>query len=247
VYRNEFDEEITASQKLLLQDELQQWLLDLEALLSNLAKSRTPINGDAVNLMRIHHRVISVWLSLSLSADEYETDLYTADFENIIILGEELTSKAGATSSQPQPEMFSFEMQIIAPLYYAAMKCRIPSMRRRAINLLSLAPRREGLWNAHIAMKIAERIMHLEEKDLQNTGKLCSNPGSIDDMLVPAEHSRIHLVGELPAEFDCFIEGCHKGSYMPPCSVPHRIEVVFQSKPWGLDGPWHVINEKIDL
>jgi hypothetical protein len=229
-------------QRLTLQRELQQWYSDLNELASSLMGSNQPLNEHAINIMRIHHRVIFLWLSVSVSIEESVHDLHTRDYEEILSLATKLTSNVSPESTQPRPENFSFEMQIIAPLYYTAIKCRIPSLRRRALHLLDFAPRREGLWNAHIATKIAERIIEIEERDLPSRQGIHFDSCHIDDGSVPTEIARIHGVGELPGEFGQF-----QDIMMAGVACPDHIKVTFRSKPWGVAGEWHEFQEHILL
>ena len=224
--------------KEVLEYELQQWQNGFEALISRIDPSQESIVEDAVNLLRIHHRVIFIWLSVSLSPDECVMDLHIADFKKILDLGTKLTSRGGRDPSASRPEIFSFEMHIIPPLYFTAIKCRVPSLRRRALDLLCRAPRREGLWNAHIAMKIAERVIEIEERGLESE-QLPIESFRIHGRLMPGETARIHLVKELPGKYEELTT--------PASALPGRIEVCFQSKPWGIDKSWHVFKEEIIL
>ena len=131
-------------QKVKFQRDLQEWVRKFESLVSQLARNGQQLDENAITLLRLHSRTVSVWLSVCTSAEECAVDLHIADFEEIIELGAKLVSQGEPGPSRP--EIFSFEMGLIAPLYYAALKCRVPSLRRRALQVLRLAPRREGLW-----------------------------------------------------------------------------------------------------
>lgn len=232
----------TAKKRILLH-ELQQWHDGLNELALSLVYSSDPRNDDAINIMRIHHRVIFLWLSCGTSIEECLHDKQTADYEVILSCASKLISSNSSERTPDSPEKFSFEMKIIAPLYYTAIKCRIRRIRMRAIQLLELAPRREGLWNAHIATKYAKRVIELEEKSL---------PSYLEDGLfdfyrsddgpLPPESARIHDICELPGEFSQLHE------IMAPNTVlPDHVDLIFRSKPWGLDREWHEHLERIEL
>ncbi|KAF2234868.1 hypothetical protein EV356DRAFT_566801 [Viridothelium virens] len=55
------------------------------------------------------------------------------------------------------------EMGWIPPLYYTAIKCRVPHLRRRALALLGSSLHREGIWAAGIVGPVARRVMEMEE------------------------------------------------------------------------------------
>lgn len=107
-------------------------------------------------------------------------------------------------------------MGIIPPLYLTAIKCRFPSIRRKAISLLSSSPRREGMWDAFLAVKVAEKVMTIEEEGLKGSH-------------IPPERSRIH---------DTVID-----ADMSP--DPYQHLVVFKLKPNGINGEWHSRQEYV--
>jgi hypothetical protein len=218
--------------------ELQLWLNQLKDLLLTTNETKQVDTENAVNLLRIQHRAIFIWISICLSGEECIFDLHTADFAEIIDLGSKIVQ-----ADQPLSQLFSFEMQIIAPLYYTAVKCRIPHIRKQALVLLRLAPRREGLWSAHTAVRIAERVIEIEENGHPSLGEDSNHFQRASNMVVPPEHARIHNINELPGEFRHIYGEIVTSS--PPGS--EQIKVVFQSKPWGLDKPWHVFEEYIKL
>ncbi|KAL1961662.1 hypothetical protein VTN77DRAFT_1337 [Rasamsonia byssochlamydoides] len=59
---------------------------------------------------------------------------------------------------------FSLAMGVAEPLYLVATRCREPTIQRRALRLLKLHPRREGIWETTLGAKIAEVGMLSEEK-----------------------------------------------------------------------------------
>ncbi|KAL2127921.1 hypothetical protein VTI74DRAFT_9984 [Chaetomium olivicolor] len=162
--------------------------------------------GDAppgsIALIQIHVHTTFIWISTALSRQETVFDDYVETFSAIIPLAiefvESLTPSPtsqeqhpGRQSSGPTPTapgarrfstVFTFEMHIIAPLYFVAAKCRHPMIRRTALNLLRRNPaRRENLWRADVMAAIAERTMRVEEKHLRQAhpnGQPQSQPSS---------------------------------------------------------------------
>lgn len=59
--------------------------------------------------------------------------------------------------------MFTFVPQVIVPLYVVVYSCPHSKTRGEAIGLL-LETRREGLWDAVMAVKIAQWVMGFEEE-----------------------------------------------------------------------------------
>jgi hypothetical protein len=58
---------------------------------------------------------------------------------------------------------FSMDLGIVAPLFVVATKCRVPTLRRQAIELLRGCSRREGMWDSELTARIAHWVMTLEE------------------------------------------------------------------------------------
>ncbi|KAJ5824307.1 transcriptional regulator family: Fungal Specific TF [Penicillium robsamsonii] len=85
---------------------------------------------------------------------------------------------------------FTVEMGYIPPVYYTALKCRVPQFRRQAVRALRAAPHREGVWNGLLLADVLEEIIRIEEGDFY-AGSACVNSpvGNIlptdEDLLVP--------------------------------------------------------------
>ena len=203
-----------------LQRQSRQWGTTLDNFfLHNPPASR---NHEAAKVLRIHQLVMGVWLSASTLAEESSNDAHMADFEKAVSLGEAIQAHAGTRDQkQTYTTTFLFDMETVSPLYYIAIKCRHPVVRRRAIRLLRRNVRREGLWDSNVAAAIAERIMAIEER------KLTMRDG-----------------GELPEEYDRI----HNSHIQSMAGMdPREHAVTFYSKPNGPDGPWKIWQEGITL
>jgi hypothetical protein len=153
----------------------------------SLYRSTGPCDGPAgsIALIQIHVHTAFIWVSTALSQRETVFDDHVDTFSAIIPLATEFINSLSAppqsqdqlAAGRPAPSaadtrrfaaMFTFEMYIIAPLYFVAAKCRHPIIRRAALDLLRRNPtRRENLWRANVMAAIAERTMRLEEKHLR--------------------------------------------------------------------------------
>ncbi|OGE48805.1 hypothetical protein PENARI_c026G02870 [Penicillium arizonense] len=60
---------------------------------------------------------------------------------------------------------FTVEAGYIPPVYYTALKCRVPRIRRQAVRTLRAAPHREGVWNGPLLADVLEEIITIEEGD----------------------------------------------------------------------------------
>ncbi|KAK3295848.1 uncharacterized protein B0H64DRAFT_321598 [Chaetomium fimeti] len=148
-------------------------------------KSRGNLVGP-IALIQIHIHTTFIWVSTALSHHETVFDDYVDTFSAIIPLATDFINSLSVPPAHPEQHgapaapapsaadtrrfatVFTFEMYIIAPLYFVAAKCRHPIIRRAALDLLRRNPtRRENLWRANVMAAIAERTMRIEEKHLR--------------------------------------------------------------------------------
>jgi hypothetical protein len=221
-----------------LQTRLDAWHNQLDELVERLQAAGNPANQDALNLLLVHYKVIYIWVRVCTTAGEMATDSYHADFEELVHYAESI-AKPGVEMAAPQP--LSFDFHILGPLYYTALKCRHPATRRRALEMLQFAPRREGLWNAHYAYATAKRIIELEERHL-NGQELPDETSRVHGLPLPSDDSRSYNLGEMPFDHRKFDH-----SIVPSLYCPGTLEAVFQTKPWGLLGEYQTTREYIKL
>lgn len=62
---------------------------------------------------------------------------------------------------------FALDLGIVPPLFVVATKCRDRKLRRDAISLLLVSPRREGMWDSILSGRVGQWIMDIEEQGLQ--------------------------------------------------------------------------------
>ncbi|RMX84987.1 hypothetical protein D0869_04171 [Hortaea werneckii] len=204
-----------------LHQHVMEWEEKFDTLLAN-DISLTAKDLDATKILRVHQRVMHIWLLASTQPEECRTDVFTEQFEDIVSLGEALQTEAGTCEQrQEYATTFLFDMVIVSPMYFVATKCRHPQIRRRAIKLLRHTKRRESLWDSNVSAAIAERVVAIEEQHLP--------PFSINQF--PAEKHRIH--------------NSHIQSVSSEDATKHA--VTFYSKPYGIDAQWKIWQESIFL
>jgi len=168
----------------------------------------TFVNDEAASSVKVASAASCPSVPLTTSPPTLNTLSLTAQLE---------LSSSFSSSNVP----FTFEMGIIPCLYFTAIKCRCPSLRRKAIELLSkVIPQREGLWDSRMLGKVAARMMELEEDG-------CAPNRAVSTW--PIEEKRIH------------------GAYIcPEYSVKGRTQqVTFAWRPHGLEGEWQAWTENI--
>lgn len=120
------------------------------------------VDCNAVGLLRVYHTIAFVFLKTATTQYQTSFDLYTPLFRSVIESLEVIID--GLLSQSGGPALFSLDLAIIPCLFYTAIKCRLPELRRKAVSLLERVPRREGLWDAKEAALVAERVIEFEER-----------------------------------------------------------------------------------
>ena len=208
--------------------------LDLPLPLSSPSSSTT----YATTLLHLYHLITHIWISTVLDPSETVIDAHLPAFESIILLSSLILSPTTATSSttppppRPPPH-FTFEMGFIPPLYFTAINCRHPLLRRQAVNLIHAGSKCEGLWDAEPIARIAERVIELEESG-GNTATLGTNTTSTwtekNEGRWPEEKHRVH-----DAAIGKKVMGGERQGY----------PVEFRLRPWGSEGGFEFINDFI--
>jgi hypothetical protein len=191
--------------------QLQEWNSRLGLFMIDCLPNPSPQDMRVIRIMRIQSLVASIWNATTLPASaegfshECAFDTCTSDFDRILSLAalciddddDDTTTSSSTLSSSnssapsdtthPAPS-FSLEMGIIFALYFAAIKCRSPNIRRRAIYFLSQAnPQREGMWDAMVLKAASQYVVEFEESGC--LGSMTANPETW-----PLEEQRIHGV-----------------------------------------------------
>jgi len=223
-----YTNQISASDRLHHTDlitSLQTWKSKLDTYL--LSTPPSPRLTEAATILQIQHLATLTWLNRSLVPEECAADADIPLYERAVSLAETLpstSSNLGVVAQNFQPSTFLFDMETVSPLYLIAIKCRHPLIRRRAIAVLRRRVRREGLWDSGKAAAIAERIVELEEAELE----------VLDGSVLPREEVRVR---------NCRIDS---GPGLNDLSASgHR--VTFFTMPEGVGGRWRTWEEWLEL
>lgn len=133
-------------------------------------------------LLCIYHEMATIMASVCLSDDEMIFDEYTENFVAILTGFHDLWNFWASLSLQvkglktvfscPESDIswqeFTVESGFIPPVYYTALKCRVPRIRRQALRIVNAAPHREGVWNGRLLAFVLDEVIRIEEVGLQN-------------------------------------------------------------------------------
>jgi hypothetical protein len=138
----------------------------------------------------MYYHSTTIWSSTRLALTETIFDEFAYHFEQIVHHAElYLNAQAGEQAT------FTFETGAVAPLFLTTTRCRIPSLRRKALDLMGKAPRKESFHGAESTSEIASRIIAIEEEGLGLPIPDCAERcalAAIDDSILPPEDRRVH-------------------------------------------------------
>lgn len=135
---------------------------------------------EAVNVLKVQRIFMNFYFCVDLERavrDEGLWDEYTSHFEEVVRLSEAIVGNSEAEQTFSPSEtstgngsavrrVLCLDAGIILPLYFVATKCRVRSIRWKAIELLRRTERQEGLWNSVLTALVAERLVRIEEEGL---------------------------------------------------------------------------------
>ncbi|KPM38202.1 hypothetical protein AK830_g8352 [Neonectria ditissima] len=124
-----------------------------------------------LTIMNLWHKTAYMLLITSIKDDEMAYDDFFLDFTDIVERTESLLSSSSTK--------FSVDIGVVPLLYYVALKCRHPQIRRKAIGMLTSTPRREAVWDSLGAACVLQEVVHVEEKGLGEVHTHADIPSSV--------------------------------------------------------------------
>ncbi|KAG0647585.1 Aspercryptin biosynthesis cluster-specific transcription regulator [Hyphodiscus hymeniophilus] len=145
---------------------LEKWLMTLNGYLTNYSVKMGSKELRAAVVLKIHHITCKILLEATLFDHETGFDELVDEFGRIVALAETFSKISSSTQRSGTKPSYSFGWGVLPSLYYTAVRCRHPIIRRRALALLSASPRREGVWDSLILASIIRWVIGEEESDL---------------------------------------------------------------------------------
>jgi len=97
--------------------------------------------------------VCTIGIEGTITPTKFSTPDFTTKFQKIVALCKSIVAAENAA----KPPQFSMEYGIIGPLYFMALNCQDPDIRRQVLEVLS-TPRSEGMWDSQVIAYILDRI-----------------------------------------------------------------------------------------
>ncbi|KIW14237.1 hypothetical protein PV08_07019 [Exophiala spinifera] len=139
---------------------LSQWWDAMEAWLLQEHNSLSSKEHNGITCLRILYLTGYILLTVPRGAEEILYDNLREEFSKIV----EYASVLALAPEDDGEHSCSHELGILPGLYLTGTKCRDPTLRRRALALLTSCRRREGVWDSESASKVVSRIISIEEK-----------------------------------------------------------------------------------
>ncbi|KAF2727982.1 hypothetical protein EJ04DRAFT_581653 [Polyplosphaeria fusca] len=117
------------------------------------------------HLLQVYQPMLAVMVATCLRTNETVFDSHAPQFITVVQHSIEMwrTGEGSAQSAGIVDMSRSMvDMGWIQPLYYTALKCRIPRVRLHAIRLLESSSHREGTCDSRAAARVARWVMALE-------------------------------------------------------------------------------------
>ncbi|KAJ5273586.1 hypothetical protein N7478_008711 [Penicillium angulare] len=180
-----------------IQTDLSLWRKAFNISLTRLESEATRQEKCGYLLLRIYHEMATVMAAVCLSDDEMIFDSYTENFVAILsgfrdiwnfwitslgFQAQEIEDILNAPEASCSSHGFTVEPGFIPPVYYAALKCRIPQIRRGAIRILRSAPHREGVWNGPLLAHVLDEVVEIEEDGIVYKDSGLPGPMIWDDL-----------------------------------------------------------------
>ncbi|RFU35781.1 hypothetical protein B7463_g588, partial [Scytalidium lignicola] len=154
-------------------DILLSWEKPFVNFLAKKSKSFTKKEVRGAALLKVQHTTAKIMATIapmqldsqrSAASEMDELQKCLPEFETIVNMSRSLiqAGEEDARSGSP-PLAFSTDLGIVAPLYYVCVKCPSTNLRNEAIELLDRAPRKEGMWDSKVGVKLIKEFWEYEK------------------------------------------------------------------------------------
>lgn len=151
------------SEKAKIGKRLNHWSVAFKAFLESTCGLLSPEEVRNTVILRTQYTTIFIMHSVTLCDSEHIFNRFLSDFRTIVTFSRTALSQGPHAKAMSTKPTFSLDMGVIPPLYYTALKCRDPTVRREAVSLISQNPHREGIWDGGVIVPLAEATIAIEE------------------------------------------------------------------------------------
>ncbi|CRG83255.1 hypothetical protein PISL3812_00606 [Talaromyces islandicus] len=157
------------SLKNIILAQLETWLSFFETMLQQGSSYENDLETHRLaSLLRLQHTIAWTLVSSYGPGREMAYDDYLPKFQQCLVLAGDIVAHEQC-SEWLQPT-FTPEVGIVPVLYIIGVKCRHPIVRRQVLNILRRQTIREAVWNSIFAARVVERVIEIEEGELEEAG-----------------------------------------------------------------------------
>ena len=148
---------------------LLQWSSSYYAWKAERVKSSTREAHLTETLLEIYSKILAIHSSTS-DSNEFTYDFFAEEFQSIVSSLKSVVSgyRVETDIRAAKDHTLLYNLGIIYPLFFVALKCRHRKIRGSALQLLRSINLNEGSWNSCVAYIIANEIKNVEEESARN-------------------------------------------------------------------------------
>lgn len=148
--------------------QLQIWDRELSALLSTKGLPATESDENALNLLHLRRGFATAILAWDTTQGERAHDNLTPIYRKLLnltvrVLRQQHNPVDVFHPLEERHPNFNLAAMTTEPLYWIGIRCRQPRLRRQALRLLQLYPRREGICESMAGANVVEKVIEIEE------------------------------------------------------------------------------------
>ena len=141
--------------------EMARWHIAFSPILQRVRLSPDDEGFRGAMTLQLHYLTTYITVA-SISTATMSTCALMPLFEEMISLSQSILEHPDCAR-----ESFTFDSQVVKPLWTVARKCPHRLVRRQAVSLLLSSPRREGFWDATLSGELAAWITAVEEEEVE--------------------------------------------------------------------------------
>ncbi|TID16892.1 hypothetical protein E2P81_ATG09449 [Venturia nashicola] len=170
-----------------------EWKEKLQSSIRSLQFLASITREHDIQLVACSGNVVEAFISTSLHAAESVWDGYRDMFEEILLAAERSCEAPSIIAPTQRSSRFCFGIGTVPLLQLVAWKCRWPHIRRRAIQILRSAKRRETVFDSENMANLFTKLQEIEESALNLPEGEIPKEGQL-----PPEEARVHRIDVAP-------------------------------------------------
>lgn len=168
------------SERAVLEKAIDQWPTPFRAFMESQNSNTPSVDRDSAVMCAAIHRGMKVLVHLAAGESAVEVN---GDINDILDMVAAIIDNQDIDTKSPH-RGFGFETGLISVLWLLMMNAQDPAMRARALRLMKMWPRREGIWDGARMSTVVEKVQNFAQssrfsadKPKERQGSSADNPG----------------------------------------------------------------------